>query len=67
MVMGSAMSKWSKTVTEAAQLAANVTGYNSRTIQKWAQSFFNTDLSSVDIEDLFSSDSSHSSPHKDSK
>ena len=47
LVMSCAMSKWDKSFREAAQLAADITGYTERSVRKWAGSVTCEDSNSV--------------------
>ena len=52
LAMSCAMTKWDKSVREAAQLAADITGYSERSVRKWAGSAVNE--TPEDCEDLTS-------------
>ena len=52
LAMSCAMTKWDKSVREAAQLAADITGYSERSVRKWAGVAVND--TPEDCEDLTS-------------
>ena len=72
IIMFSAMSKWGKTITQAATMTSDTVGFSAQTIRRWAFNYVASihEMSSVtqenitdeDIDDILSSDRGTASP-----